>query len=198
MSKWKDLRKELDITPEEENVIELEKELIRAMVTIREEQGLSQAELAWRVENLNEKEMPFAIGAHPGFMMPGDESHVFRLYDRQGKPVQSIENRIFAGGGCVTDRTEEINTPEGVLPITDHLFDGDALVIENEQLGAVELVKNGKDNPIITVSFNAPLKIRTFHISGKSYTTEIAIQFSIPVSLSSATAGKIISLILPF
>ena len=46
MSKWKDLRKELDITPEEENVIELEKELIRAMVTIREEQGLSQAELA--------------------------------------------------------------------------------------------------------------------------------------------------------
>ncbi len=45
MSKWKDLRKELDITPEEENVIELEKELIRAMVTIREEQGLSQAEL---------------------------------------------------------------------------------------------------------------------------------------------------------
>ena len=26
MSKWKDLRKELDITPEEENVIELEKE----------------------------------------------------------------------------------------------------------------------------------------------------------------------------
>jgi hypothetical protein len=62
--------------------------------------------VAWRVENLNEKEMPFAIGAHPGFMMPGDESHVFRLYDRQGKPVQSIENRIFEGGGCVTDRTD--------------------------------------------------------------------------------------------
>ena len=46
MNKWKDLRKELDITPEEENVKELEKELIRAMVTIREEQGLSQADLA--------------------------------------------------------------------------------------------------------------------------------------------------------
>lgn len=113
--------------------------------------------VAWHVENLNEKEMPFAIGAHPGFTMPRDKSHVFRLYDRQGKPVQSIENRIFAGGGCVTDRTEEINTPDGILPITDHLFDGDALVIENEQLGTVELVKNGKDTPEITVKFSSPL-----------------------------------------
>lgn len=46
MNKWKDIRNKLNITPEEESVIELEKELIRAMVTIREEQGLSQAELA--------------------------------------------------------------------------------------------------------------------------------------------------------
>ena len=46
MSNWKNVRKELNITPEEENVIELEKDLLRTMVTLREEQGLSQAELA--------------------------------------------------------------------------------------------------------------------------------------------------------
>lgn len=46
MSNWKDLRKELDITPEEESIIELEKDLIRTMVAIREKQGLSQADLA--------------------------------------------------------------------------------------------------------------------------------------------------------
>ncbi len=46
MSTWKEFRKELHITDEEENVIEMEKELIRSMVAIREEQGLSQAELA--------------------------------------------------------------------------------------------------------------------------------------------------------
>ena len=113
--------------------------------------------VAWGVENLNEKEMPFAIGAHPGFMMPGDENHAFRLYDRQGNLVESVENRIFGTDGCITDRTEVINTPEGVLPITDHLFDGDALVIENEQLGSVELVKNGKDTPEIAVRFSSPL-----------------------------------------
>ncbi len=48
MSTWKEFRKELHITDEEENVIEMEKELIRSMVAIREEQGLSQAELAER------------------------------------------------------------------------------------------------------------------------------------------------------
>ena len=46
MTNWKDLRNELEITPEEESIIELEKELIKTMVTIREKQGLSQAELA--------------------------------------------------------------------------------------------------------------------------------------------------------
>ena len=46
MSNWKDVRKDLNITPEEEYLIELEKDLIRTMVKIREEQGLSQAELA--------------------------------------------------------------------------------------------------------------------------------------------------------
>ena len=43
---WIELRKELDITPEEEAVIEMEKELRETLVTIREEEGLTQAELA--------------------------------------------------------------------------------------------------------------------------------------------------------
>lgn len=43
---WKELRNELEITTEEEQIIELEKELIRTMVQIREEQQLTQAQLA--------------------------------------------------------------------------------------------------------------------------------------------------------
>ncbi|MBR1597807.1 MAG: helix-turn-helix domain-containing protein [Lachnospiraceae bacterium] len=46
MSTWKEFREELDISDEDEKIIELEKELIRTMVEIREEQGISQAELA--------------------------------------------------------------------------------------------------------------------------------------------------------
>lgn len=111
----------------------------------------------WIVENKNEKDMPFAIGAHPGFMMPLTEKHSFRLFDRNGNPVNSIENRIFAGGGCVSDNTEVVDTPDGMLPITSHLFDGDALVVEHEQLGTVELIKEGEDTPEVSVKFDAPL-----------------------------------------
>ena len=46
MATWKEVRNELNLTEEDENIIELEKELIRAMVKIREEEGLSQAQLA--------------------------------------------------------------------------------------------------------------------------------------------------------
>ncbi len=111
----------------------------------------------WIVENRDDNTMFFAIGAHPGFMMPEERAFEFRLYDKNENPVQSIVNRIFAGNGCVSDRTEVIKTPGGVLPITGQLFDGDALVIENEQLGTVELAKDGSGDPEITVRFSTPL-----------------------------------------
>ena len=43
---WKAVREELKISEEDEAVIALEKDLIKTMVRIREEQGLSQAQLA--------------------------------------------------------------------------------------------------------------------------------------------------------
>ena len=49
MANWKEFRQELELTPEEECIIELEKDLIRTMVQIRESQGLSQAELGEKV-----------------------------------------------------------------------------------------------------------------------------------------------------
>lgn len=50
MSDWDDLREKLNLSEEDEIMIELEKELIRTMVKIREEQGLSQAELAQKCD----------------------------------------------------------------------------------------------------------------------------------------------------
>lgn len=43
---WEELRGSLNITEDEEQVIELEKELIRTMVRVREEKGLTQKQLA--------------------------------------------------------------------------------------------------------------------------------------------------------
>lgn len=46
MSTWEMLRQEFEISEEEEQIIELEKNLIRALVEIREEKGYTQKQLA--------------------------------------------------------------------------------------------------------------------------------------------------------
>ena len=46
MQTWDEVRKELELTEEDERIIEIEKSLIEEMIKIREEQGLSQAVLA--------------------------------------------------------------------------------------------------------------------------------------------------------
>ena len=46
MTTWKELKKDLTISKEDQNAIELEKDIIRTMVAIREEKGLTQSQLA--------------------------------------------------------------------------------------------------------------------------------------------------------
>ena len=46
MTTWKTLREELALTEEDEKIIALEKSLIKTMVQIREEKGLTQMQLA--------------------------------------------------------------------------------------------------------------------------------------------------------
>lgn len=46
MTTWKTLREELKLTEEDERVIALEENLIKTLVQIREEKGLTQVQLA--------------------------------------------------------------------------------------------------------------------------------------------------------
>ncbi len=43
---WKQLRNELELTSEEEQIVNTEKELIKTFVKIREEKGVTQSQLA--------------------------------------------------------------------------------------------------------------------------------------------------------
>ena len=46
MATWKELKNSLSIDKETQNAIDLEKDLFRTMVAIREEKGLTQSQLA--------------------------------------------------------------------------------------------------------------------------------------------------------
>ena len=116
----------------------------------------SAVRVMWEVNNTNDVPMLFSIGAHPGFAVESLDGHSFILKDKSGIPVGTIKNRVFGAGGCVTDKMEEIETPEGILPISEELFDNDALVLENDQIGSVTL-KDRENEEILTVRFDAPL-----------------------------------------
>ena len=109
----------------------------------------------WRVRNPAKECMYFAIGGHPAFLCPieeGTKQTDYRIrFDTEGQVISSaLEN------GLINGRTMEYELTDGSIPVTEHLFDGDALVIEHDQAHSVELV--GPDGrAYLTVTFDAPL-----------------------------------------
>lgn len=117
----------------------------------------------WKVENRNEGDMYYSIGAHPGFSVSSLNRSAFLLYDTEGKPLSGIKNRIVGSKSCISDTTEIIPLKDGMLPLSVSLFDKDALVLEDGQVGCVELCAlsdNGEIDPNakkIAVTFDMPL-----------------------------------------
>ena len=115
----------------------------------------------WKVKNINDKEMHFAIGAHPAFFCPLHEGEKQSAYylgfrDGQGKAPEALVNTVFGEGGVVTTQKKEYKLTDGCLPIDEHLFDGDALVIEDHQIQKVVLMDPQKKE-YLAVEFDAPL-----------------------------------------
>lgn len=109
----------------------------------------------WRVSNPEEEPIWFSIGGHPGFLCPidpGTDQTQYRLsFDTKEQIVSSCIEDGLLGKDKKTYRLRD-----GVLPITAELFDGDALVVENDQAHRVALVKPD-GTAYLTVDFDAPL-----------------------------------------
>ena len=115
----------------------------------------------WKVKNTNEKNMYFAIGAHPAFFCPVREGekqseYFLKFKDGEGNAPESLTNTVFGEGGVVTTQKKEYKLTDGFLSIDEHLFDGDALVIEGHQIQRVALT-DPQRKEYLAVEFDAPL-----------------------------------------
>ena len=114
----------------------------------------SSVAIAWTVRNLDDKEMHFQIGAHPGFMLPGydpsDEVHgIIRYYDKAGQPVSPTIVSALDDGNRIPLATPVHITAE--MPVTADTFAHDALIFEQGQVATAELCdKQGR--PVLRVS----------------------------------------------
>ncbi len=120
----------------------------------------TEVEVSWRVLNTGAESLPFSIGAHPAFNCPlhinekqSDYSFVLR---KQGKELTQFQNTLLTPQGLATRNQVVIPLSDGRLPITEDLFDGDALVIEECQADEVAILDpTGKE--YVRVTFDMPL-----------------------------------------
>lgn len=114
-------------------------------------------QVKWKVMNKNNGKMYFSIGGHPGFACPLHEGEKRTdYYVAFDTPDKVVCNGVDMDTGLATDVFKEYPLKQGMLAITEDLFDHDALVIEGHQAGRVSLLTPDK-KPYITVSMDAPL-----------------------------------------
>lgn len=108
----------------------------------------------WKVTNPSAQDMHFSIGGHPAFRCPlaedAKQSDYRLMFDAAEVTAGILRN------GLMSNETAYYSMDNGYMWITEHLFDNDALVIENDQAHKVALIKPD-GSPYLTVSFDAPL-----------------------------------------
>jgi galactose mutarotase-like enzyme len=112
--------------------------------------GDSSLEVTLEIENAGEAAMPYACGLHPGFRWP------FSGGAREGSRIvfEAPENPqipVIARGGLISSRRRPIPLDGAILPLSDALFDGDALCFLDAHSRSLRFV--GSDGASIAMHF---------------------------------------------
>lgn len=92
----------------------------------------NQLTVTHTVENPNARTMYFSIGAHPAFNCALGDRLVF-------EKAETLNSLRIDTDSLLTDAHDRILTDSRELPITEHLFDRDALIFENVRSDFVTL-----------------------------------------------------------
>ena len=101
--------------------------------------------VGWDVKNTDDKTIYFSIGAHPAFYCKKSET----VLSMNG---ENLEYSLVNADGLYTPKKYDV---ESNFVLHDHIFDKDALIIENSNVTEVSLVDN--DKKYLTMKFDAPL-----------------------------------------
>lgn len=103
----------------------------------------------YEVHNLGVVDMPFSIGAHPGFALPGAHLNEWELlFDKE-----ETLSRHLLHDGLFNHQTELVMNKSNHLPLAVELFDKDAIVFKNMQSSSITLADT-KSNYAIKMRFD--------------------------------------------
>ncbi|MDD3276120.1 MAG: hypothetical protein PHP93_03605, partial [Kiritimatiellales bacterium] len=81
-------------------------------------------EIGCEVQNNGEEAMPFSIGAHPAFNLPGPIDECFLEFEKS----ETLNARLLNSKGLLSDETVPVLTESSRLPLSQTRFDRDALI----------------------------------------------------------------------
>lgn len=118
----------------------------------------STIKVLWKVENLDNKEMYFSIGAHPAFYCPFHEGEKQSQCYIKTNCKESITYYKINDAGLKNSNQKYILEvdKDGIFKITEHMFDDDALIIEDNQIHELSLLDSGKKE-YVKMKFDMPL-----------------------------------------
>lgn len=105
----------------------------------------------YKVMNLDDQEMPFSIGAHPGFNCPLDPAKNFEDYYLEFDQPQTLERHLLTEG-LLNGQTETVVQNATKLPLSRNLFRQDAIVLKQNQVQQVTL-RSDSDSRQVTMHF---------------------------------------------
>jgi galactose mutarotase-like enzyme len=100
----------------------------------------------YRVINKGNVKMPFSIGAHPAFSLPGN----FEKYSIQFEKEEPLEYNLLEND-LISNTTNILTSVDDAVPLNYQLFENDALIFKSLQSNYLTILENG--NPILKVHY---------------------------------------------
>jgi galactose mutarotase-like enzyme len=105
-------------------------------------------EIGYEVQNNGTDVMPFSIGAHPGFTLPGPIDECFLEFEK----AETLSTRLLGPAGLISEETAPVLENASRLPLSKTLFDRDALIFMDAKSEKITLgAKNSSRQ--LTVEF---------------------------------------------
>ena len=109
--------------------------------------------ISHKVENLDNQEIYFSLGAHPAFKCPINNDEEYADYYLEFEKTEHAERTLLSPDGLISDETELILDNTNILNLTPTLFNKDALIFKNLKSKKVRL-KSRTSKQVLTVSYS--------------------------------------------
>ena len=93
----------------------------------------------WRVQNPSEETIYFSIGGHPAFNCPIHEKDDRDNY-YLGFDAEYLRCTVIGGDGLISDKKTIYELEDRLLPISEELFERDAVIMEDYQVDRKSVV----------------------------------------------------------